>query len=207
YFAVKTIPPFIMAAIRFLTAGAILYAIARTRPDYEKPQLRHWRTSFIVGALLLLGGNGGVVLAEKYISSSLAALLVAVEPVWVVLLSWLWLRHSRPNLRVITGLALGFLGVWLLISGHNGDVTGQSASMQFWSSISLLLATFCWAAGSLYGLKAPAPKSSLLAAGMQMIGGGVLLLIASVIKGEWTGFHASDTAAGSWLGLVYLIIF
>jgi drug/metabolite transporter (DMT)-like permease len=207
FFAVKTIPPFIMAATRFLTAGAILYAIAWKRSDYEKPNFSHWRTSFIVGALLLLGGNGGVVLAEKYISSSLAALLVAIEPFWIVLLSWLWLRNSKPNLKVIAGLALGFFGVWLLISGHNGDADSQSSSMQFWSSVSLLIATFCWAAGSLFGIKSPAPKSSLLTAGMQMIGGGVLLLIASLIKGEWMDFRVSDVAASSWLGLGYLIVF
>src|SRR5512141_223888 len=87
-YAIETIPPFIMAATRFLIAGSILYFIARLQPDYEKPRAAHWGTSLIVGALLLLGGNGGVVFAEKYISSSLAALLVAVEPSWVVLLSW-----------------------------------------------------------------------------------------------------------------------
>ena len=207
FFAVKTIPPFIMAATRFLTAGTILFAIARMRQDYERPNRSHWRTSFIVGALLLLGGNGGVVLAEKYISSSMAALLVAIEPFWVVLLSWLWLRHSRPNFKIMTGLALGFLGVWLLISGHNGDADSQSSAMQFWSSVSLLIATLCWAAGSLFGLKSPSPKSSLLAAGMQMICGGALLLVASLVKGEWQDFRFSDVAASSWLGLGYLVIF
>ena len=207
FFAVKTIPPFILAATRFLIAGTILYAVARVRADYEKPNFSHWKTSFIVGALLLLGGNGGVVLAEKYISSSLAALLIAVEPFWVVLLSWLWLGRSRPNLKVTIGLALGFIGVWLLISGQIGEAGSQSSAMQFWSLVSLLIATFCWAAGSLFGVKSPVPKSSFLTAGMQMIAGGLLLLVASLIKGEWADFRPSEVAASSWLGLGYLIVF
>ncbi len=91
-YAIETMPPFLMVGSRFVFAGGILYLWARFSKDYEKPSWKHWRTSFIVGTLLLLGGNGGVVLAQHYISSSLAALLVATEPFWIVLLSWLWLR-------------------------------------------------------------------------------------------------------------------
>jgi drug/metabolite transporter (DMT)-like permease len=107
-----------MAGSRFLFAGSILFLWARLSKDYERPTLAHWRTSFIVGTLLLLGGNGGVVLAQHYIPSSLAALLVATEPLWIVILSWLWLQGGRPNWKVVLGLLVGFAGVWLLISGR-----------------------------------------------------------------------------------------
>ncbi len=99
-YAIETLPTFLMAGSRFLIAGSILYVWARLSPDYEKPSLAHWRTSFIVGTLLLLGGNGCVVFAEHYIPSSLAALLVATEPFWIVLLSWFWLGGNRPNWKV-----------------------------------------------------------------------------------------------------------
>lgn len=207
-YAIETLPPFLMAGARFIFAGGVLYLIARMRTDYEAPKAAHWRTSFIVGSLLLLGGNGGVVFAEKYISSSLAALLVAVEPFWVVLLSWLWLKHSRPNLKVTAGLLLGFFGVWLLISGHpRPEAASGSVSMEIWASIAVLGATICWAVGSLYGIKAPVPKSAILTAGMQMMAGGLVLMIASLVTGELSTFDIAAVSANSIFGVIYLIIF
>ena len=207
-YAIETLPPFLMASSRFIFAGGVLYLIARIRPDYESPKAAHWRTSFIVGSLLLLGGNGGVVFAEKYISSSLAALLVAVEPSWVVLLSWVWLKSARPNLKVIFGLVLGFLGVWLLISGHSApEDGGQSMSMQIWASIAVLGATLCWAVGSIYGIKAPVPRSAILTAGMQMLAGGFVLMLASLFSGEFSTFELTAVSANSIFGLLYLIVF
>ena len=206
-YAIETLPPFLMAGARFIFAGGILYLVARVRSDYEPPKAAHWRTSFIVGSLLLLGGNGGVVFAEKYISSSLAALLVAVEPFWVVLLSWLWLKHARPNLKVTAGLLLGFFGVWLLISGHPTPESAGGVSMEIWASIAVLGATLCWAVGSLYGLKAAVPKSAILTAGMQMMAGGLVLMVASLVTGELSAFDIAAVSANSIFGLVYLIIF
>jgi drug/metabolite transporter (DMT)-like permease len=197
-----------MAATRFLVAGLILYAIARVQPDFERPKAVHWRTSFIVGVLLLLGGNGGVVFAEKYIPSSLAALLVAIEPFWVVILSWLWLKSARPNLKVVAGLILGLLGVWFLISGQpSPEGTSYAGSMQFWASLAVIGATFCWAAGSLFGLRAPVPKSSILSAGMQMMAGGAVLAVVSLLAGEWSQVDISGISTRSLFGLAYLIVF
>jgi drug/metabolite transporter (DMT)-like permease len=209
-YAIETMPPFLMAGARFVFAGSILYVWARFSKDYEKPGAAHWRTSFIVGTLLLLGGNGGVVFAEHYISSSLAALLVATEPFWIVLLGWLWLKGARPNLKVALGLVVGFLGVWLLISGQNtsGAVAAAAGgSMQIISTIVIVAAAFSWAVGSIYGLRSPVPKSSLLTAGMQMLSGGAVLLLVSLISGEWSKFSVAEVSANSWFGLVYLIIF
>jgi drug/metabolite transporter (DMT)-like permease len=119
-YSIETLPPFLMAGVRFLIAGSILFGAALFSKQWERPTLVHWKTSAIVGTLLLLGGNGGVVLAQHYISSSLAALLVATEPLWIVILSWVWLRAGRPNWRVGAGLLIGFVGVWLLIGGKGG---------------------------------------------------------------------------------------
>src|SRR5215213_5715643 len=192
-YAIETLPPFLMAGARFVFAGAILYVWARVSKDYEKPKAAHWRTSFIVGTLLLLGGNGGVVFAEHYISSSLAALLVATEPFWIVLLGWLWLKGARPNLKVALGLVIGFLGVWLLISGQGASgAVSANASMQIISTVIIIAAALSWALGSIYGLRAPVPKSALLTAGMQMISGGAVLLLVSLLSGEWSKFSLAQ---------------
>jgi drug/metabolite transporter (DMT)-like permease len=207
-YAIETLPPFLMAGARFAFAGSVLFLWARLSKDYETPTLAHWRTSFIVGTLLLLGGNGGVVLAQHYIPSSLAALLVATEPLWIVLLSWVWLRSGRPNWKVGLGLLVGFVGVWLLISGRPSEAGATGVGLGQWIGIlAVIVGAFSWAAGSIYGLRASVPKSSLLTAGMQMIAGSVSLLLVGLIRGEWSTFEPSAVSNNSLFGLAYLIIF
>lgn len=206
-YAIETLPPFLMAGTRFVIAGGILLIWARFSKDYETPKREHWKTSFIVGTLLLLGGNGGVVFAEHYISSSLAALLVATEPFWIVLLSWLWLGKSRPNLKTVLGIAVGFFGVWMLINGQTTNGSANIGSMQFFGTILVMLSALSWATGSIYGLRAPAPKSSILTAGMQMFSGGLVLLVFSLITGETANFSIYQISTSSLFGVTYLIIF
>ena len=206
-YALESLPPFLMAGSRFALAGSILFTIARFSKDYEAPRAAHWRTSFIVGTLLLLGGNGGVVLAQQYISSSMTALLVATEPLWVVLLSWLWLKSSRPSWKVFAGLLLGFLGVWFLIAGRGsgGFLGGESG--QVFGIVAVLAGALAWAAGSIYGLRAPSPRSSLLTAGMQMLSGSGALFVVGIIRGEWTSFDPSAVSQASVVALFYLLVF
>lgn len=207
-YAIETLPPFLMASARFIVAGSILLVWARFTKDYERPKAVHWKTSFIVGTLLLLGGNGGVVYAERHISSSLAALLVATEPFWIVLLSWLWLKGVRPNMKVALGLAIGFLGVWLLIGGQTSSVAdANGGSMQLLGTVIVIVSALCWATGSIYGLRSPVPKSSLQTAGMQMFSGGLVLLFVSLVSGELSKFNVAEVSGNSWFGLAYLIIF
>lgn len=204
-FAIETLPPLVMTGTRFLTAGVILFLVGRFSTGYQKPVFREWRASFIVGTLLFLGGTGGVVLAEHHISSSLTALLVATEPAWIVLLSWLWLKGTRPSWKVVLGLLIGFVGVYLLIGGSGG--AGGDASSKLMGAVLVLAAAVCWAAGSIYGVRAPASKSPILASGMQMISGGSMLLLAGTLRGEWTNFQLSAVSLSSWLGLAYLLVF
>lgn len=206
-YAIETLPPFLMAGTRFLTAGAILFAIAGFSRDYETPKAVHWKTSFVVGTLLLLFGNGGVVFAERYLSSSLAALLVATEPFWIVLLGWLWLKKSRPNLKVVAGLILGFVGVGLLVGGQTAVSSSADSSMQILATLAIIGATLGWATGSLYGLRAPVPKSAVLTAGMQMMSGGAVLFGVSLLSGEMSGFSFAQVSRESFFGLIYLIVF
>lgn len=198
-FAIETIPPFLMAAARYLTAGAMLYAWSRLR-GAPRPRLLHWRSAVILGGLLLLLGNGGVVWAEQRMSSGLAALLISTEPLWIVL--FVWMRdHGRPPGRVLLGLLLGFTGLVLLVrpSSTGGiDPLGAAAVM---------VASVSWAWGSLHGQRAKLPSSPLLGTAMQMLGGGGLLLLASALTGEPARFHLAAVSARSLLSLAYLVAF
>src|SRR5919107_6021599 len=143
--AIETLPPFLMAATRFMLAGAILFTWAVFNGQKVRPTLTEWPKAFIVGGLLLLCGNGGVTWAEKYIASGLAALLVATEPLWVVVLNW-GFTHRRPNAKVLLGVLIGLAGVSLLVS----DGLGQGAHNSRLSLIAagvVVLAGFAWAAG------------------------------------------------------------
>lgn len=204
-FAIETLPPFLMAGSRFLMAGAILYVIARFSDNYEKPTWKQWRTSLVVGTLLLLCGNGGVVIAQHYIPSSLAALLVAIEPMWIVLLNWLMLKNERPSFKVVLGILLGFVGVYLLI-GNGVSFDGSGLGQLFGAGL-VIAAAFCWAGGSLYGLRAPSAKSPVLASAMQMLAGGAVLFLVGSATGEWTRFDLTNASTNSIFAFLYLVVF
>ncbi len=203
-YAIETMPSFLMAGVRFLIAGGILYAFARFSPSYEKPKAIHWRTSFIVGALLLGIGNGAVVVAEHYISSSMTALLIASNPFWMVTLGWMFMGKGKPNYKVTLGLLIGFVGVAMLILGRP-DATGAGGDSQWTGILLVVIATIGWAFGSLYGATAPTAKSNVLAAGMQMLAGGLILMVVSGIAGEWQSFDYRAVSSVSWIAFAYLV--
>lgn len=204
---IETFPPFIMAGGRFFVAGSILFFAAMRTADFEWPKAVHWKTSFIVGTLLLLGGNGGVVIASHYVSSSVTALLVATEPFFIVILSWLWLKNARPGSRTTLGLIVGFVGVALLILGQaNGGNSAVGGYGMWIGTVAVIAAALSWAAGSIYGLKSPVPRSSMLTAGMQMMAGGFVLLIVSIIRGEWWTVDVAAISGRSWFAVGYLIV-
>jgi drug/metabolite transporter (DMT)-like permease len=203
-FAVETIPPFLMAGFRFLISGAILYVVRKWAGD-PNPTPRQWRSAAIVGLLLLLGGNGLVSWAEQHIASGVAALVVASIPLWMVLLDALRPGGTKPDLRVVIGLLVGFGGIALLVSSAYGispadgmDLTGLGV---------LLLAAFLWSIGSLYGRDADMPQSSLMGTAMEMLAGSAGLLAVGTISGEWGHLQFAEVSRNSWLGLGYLIGF
>ena len=205
-YTIETLPPFLMAGTRFAFAGVILFVWARFTKEYERPTLAHWKTAAIVGTFLLLGGNGAVVLASHYIPSSMTALLVATEPLFVVMLSWLWLGNARPNWKVAAGLLVGFVGVYLLITGKSGGADAGGYS-QWFGYAAVIIGALSWATGSIYGLKATTPKSSLLTAGMQMLAGSVSLFVVGLIRGEHASFDPAAVSSSSIFALFYLIVF
>jgi drug/metabolite transporter (DMT)-like permease len=202
-YAIESLPPFLMSGVRFVIAGAILilYTLFVTG---ERPTRKHWLSATIIGGLLFLCGNGGVVWAEQYIPSGLAALLVSTEPLWIVLLNWVLLGGTRPSMLVVIGLLVGFLGVWLLI-GIPTDGATSPGSLK--GAVVVLAASLCWAAGSLYSMRAKLPASPILQAGMQMLIGGVLLTSVGMLSGEWGRFDVANVSAVSVGALFYLISF
>ena len=202
-FAIVSLPPFLMAAIRFAIAGSILY-IWRRLSGIPSPSLQQWREAAVIGAFLLLGGNGGVVWAEQYVPSGLTALLIATEPMWIVVLSWFWYRSVRPNLRLIIGLVVGLVGMILLVGP--AEITGGE-SIHIVGALAVLLASLSWAIGSLRSSSQNLQTTPFMLTAMQMLTGSVWLAAASLATGEWSGFNITQVTLGSWLALSYLIVF
>jgi drug/metabolite transporter (DMT)-like permease len=198
-FAVQSIPPFLMAGARHLAAGIALFAFARLR-GAAAPNWPQWRDAAIAGTLMLVIGNGGVTWAEQQVPSSTAALLVALTPLWMVLLDWLRPGGIRPRALVGAGLLVGFIGVGLLARGH-GEHRGAAYG---WSVAALMAAAFSWAYGSIFNRTANKPASPFLGVAMQMICGGAVLSLLATAQGEFGQFHLSQVTAisfGSWLYL------
>lgn len=198
-YAVESIPPFLMAGTRNLAAGLILIAFARTR-GAAMPLAGEWRDATIAGGLMLTIGNGGVTWAEQTIPSAMTALLVALTPFWMVLLEWLQPKGRRPGPWVFAGLAVGFVGVALLVRGDGH----HSESAYGWGVIVLLAASVSWAFGSVFNRRARKPSSPLLGVGMQMVAGGALLLTIALACGEVAQFSFSRVTLLSAVAWLYL---
>ena len=200
-YAVETIPPFLMAAVRFIVSGGFLYLLRRLGGD-PQPNRVEWRNAAIIGVFLLVGGNGGVVWAEQFVASSLAALLVATVPLWMVLVDAFRPAGRRPGIVAVTGILIGFGGVVLLI----GSVTSGANVENLFGAAALVIASLAWTTGSLYGRSAKLPASPLLGTGMEMLAGGVALLFIAIILGEWNGFELAAVSRRSAVAVVYLTV-
>lgn len=202
-FAIESIPPLLMAGTRYFTAGVIMYIIARLQ-GAPRSGWMDWRTAAIIGALLIFGGNGGVTVAEQYVASGLAAVIVATVPIYIALLSWLTGTGARPTRLVWLGLAGGFGGVAILLapSIQTADTNYPHALT---GMLILLCSSFLWSAGSVYSRRAQNAPSPFLAAGQQMLCGGALLMLVGLTTGEHRRF---DPAAVTWLSIgawIYLV--
>ncbi|MEZ0310388.1 MAG: EamA family transporter [Myxococcota bacterium] len=205
-YVVEALPPLVAAGARFLVAGAILYAFMRLRGT-PAPNRRQWLIALMLGAFLLLGGNGGVMWAEQRISSAIAALLVASEPLWIVLLEWLRPRGTRPSRRMVIGLAIGFAGVVILVSPSGGEGV---ARVDLAGAAAVVLGAFFWAVGSLLSNKLPAgelPKSPIATSASQMLAGGALLFIVGAARGELPLVTAEAFTPKVVFSIAYLIVF
>ncbi|MBV2156130.1 EamA family transporter [Kitasatospora sp. SUK 42] len=199
--ALETMPSFLSAAARFLTAGLLLvgYLLVRQGPAGLRVSLRQLASAALVGVLLLTGGNGLVVFGETSVPSGLAALLVAAVPLWMVVLTAI--GGDRPRRAEVAGVALGLVGLGVL------SAPAFSGSVKPLGVILILCATVTWAAGSFASKKIPMPGNVLAASAYQMLAGGVCDLLIGLVRGEQHGLDLGAVSGRSWLALAYLVVF
>jgi drug/metabolite transporter (DMT)-like permease len=201
--AIETLPPFLMASVRFLIAGVLLYSYAIRRGDRvgDKPGRAQWLGALIVGGALLAGGNGVVSWGEQYVASGLAALLLATIPLWMVLFARL-MFGDRLRWPAKVGVAVGFVGLVLLVSP-----TGGGLHLDPIPTAIVLAAAMTWAWASVYSRKATLPSRPLVSTGMQMLCGAAVLAVAGIATGELGRVDLSGVSVRSALALAYLIVF
>ena len=197
---VQALPPALFAGLRFVIAGLLLAGYARLRGQAFPDSRREWLTHAVVGLALVAGGNGLVVWGEQWVASNIAALIVASVALWIALLGTLGSQGEPLSRATVLGLALGFIGVVLLLAPHGARFAGGELAGQ----LAIALASLSWAAGTIYGRRRKPRTPTLMAAAMQMLIGGAALTAVGLIGGE--------TARWSWdpagvLALAYLIVF
>ena len=195
----RTLPPLLMLSVRFLVAGALLYAWAWRRGELdERPGLRQWRAAAVVGSALLVLDTGGVAWAVQRVPSGTAALLVATVPLFMALIDRVCFGIRLP-LGAAAGIGTGLVGVAVL-AGPSGQVDLVGAAV-------LLSASFAWAAGSAYARVAPLPRGPFASAAMQMLMAGAALAVLGLATGEAGGVHPSQISVASLGALLFLVVF
>jgi drug/metabolite transporter (DMT)-like permease len=198
-YAVETIPPLVTAGVRHGTAGLILLAIAWSRGF--RPRREHWIAGAALGALFFLVGHGTLHWAEKYVSSGLAALLIATEPLWILVLGAA-MGQQRINWKNGVGLLMGLMGVGILTARE--FTTRSSLTI---GVIAILIGAASWAVGVCVSPKLRLPSDPIGRTAVPVLCGAVLLLVVAAISGEISSMHWGAVSVRSWLGLAYLIIF
>lgn len=197
--AVETIPPFTMTAARFLLASPILLALGL--PAWRKGTLRvtgpQVRSSAFLGVVMLLGGPGLVSFGVTELDSSTAALIVAMTPIWMALLTALQTR-TLPKAGIFGALVTGIIGIGIMVGGPGGNVPVGPALI-------VLVSTLFWSSGTVMARFLPLAPHPFVNSGIQMLCGGLALLSVGGLRGEWSGFALADVSTRSWFGLLWLI--
>ena len=199
-FTVESVPPFLSAAARFILSGGFLYLWRRLAGE-PRPTREEWRNASIIGIFLLVGGNGGVVWAVQFIPSSLAALLVATVPLWMILFDAF--RHGdTPGRTALVGIGIGFCGAVLLV----GWTANQASAEHLHGAIAVLVASCLWAIGSIYGKTAKLPASSLVTTSIEMLVGGAGQFLVGVGFGEIAIVDVAAVSSRSAVAWLYLTV-
>jgi drug/metabolite transporter (DMT)-like permease len=199
---VREVPPFLLAAMRFLVAGIVLYCWTIARGE-RSPSGRQWASISLLAVLIFVLDYGLLFWAEKRVPSGIAAVIMATIPAFMALSEISFLRTQRLTLRLASALLIGIGGVAVLMSrslnlgGVPIDGLGTAA---------LIFASISWSVASAFARMLPLPVSKVLSSGAQMLAGGVFLALTSIGLGEFRNFHAGTVSRGAWLSLVYLIV-
>ncbi|MGB7848204.1 MAG: EamA family transporter [Candidatus Acidiferrum sp.] len=200
-YAVETIPPLYTAGIRHLCAGSILLAWALAKG--LRPTRAQIRASVVIGFFFFLIGHGSLHWAERFVPSGLAALLIAIEPIFVFVLSSAAARTWKLNGMLLAGILMGLVGVGILVGGTTGDAE-HSLTL---GAIAVLVGAFSWSVGIIYSRRSHLSGSPLLLSALSLLSGAVMLLFTATVAGEARGFSLSQVTGRSWLALGYLIVF
>jgi drug/metabolite transporter (DMT)-like permease len=203
---VRTLPPLLAAGVRYALAGTILVAglivWQRLRGQrLERPTRAQWGSVILIGGLLLLGGNGGVVLGEQLVASSVTALVIATSPIWMALFEAV-VAGERPSRLAVFGLVAGIAGVAILVVPLGGSEQIDPLGLALIAG-----AAITWSIGAVYSRRIPMPSSPFHAAGLQMLSGGVLMLVAGTLRGELGSVDPAAFSTESLIALAYLIVF
>ena len=201
-YAVATIPPFLMMGIRSVFAGLVMYTWGRLRGDANVTR-RELPPLLMIGILFFLIGHGALAWAEQTVPSGVAALLISSEPIIIALFEPLFTKEGRVGKRTIAGMLIGLCGIAVLVIPQGFDF--KNANLL--GSFGILLGAGAWASGAIYSRVTKLPQSQLITGGLQLLFGGVALILASSLLGEWSSFSFSQITMQSWLGLAYLILF
>jgi drug/metabolite transporter (DMT)-like permease len=204
--AIQHFPPMILGAFRFVAAGVVLLGWCLWKGE-GFGTVKQIKTAVISGLMLLLVGTGAVIWAEKWLPSSLVAILVSTAPFWFIILDFPKWKENLTNHTIIAGLIFGFIGVLLMFSEKVMEaINSPDNRLEIIGLLILLIGTMSWAGGSLYS-KYRATGSTTLSAAWQMLAAGTAFTLGSLVTNEWSGFEWHSVTAGSWLSVIYLIIF
>jgi drug/metabolite transporter (DMT)-like permease len=199
---VQEVPPFLLAGVRFLTAGAILYAWMRATGT-ASPTRREWTSVTLLSVLIFLVDYGCVFWAEQRVPSGITAVMMATIPVFTALAEILILRTQRLTVRLGLALLVGLAGVAVLVSR---SVSFGDAPIESSGALALVVGAISWSLASVLSRKLTLPESKFMSSGAQMLIGGILLLLAAAAFGEFRNFHAQQVSARAWIALAYLIV-
>lgn len=201
-FGVHEIPPFLMAAMRFLVAGSVLYGWMIARGE-SSPSARQWMSVFILAVLIFVLDYGLVFWAEQRVPSGITAVMLATIPVFITLSEIIFLRTQRLTVRLSAALLIGIAGVAVLVSR---SLNLGGAAIDRTGAVALIIASMSWSAASVLMRKLTLPQSKVMSAGAQMLAGGALLALTAAALGEFRDFHPWAVSLRAWLSLLYLIV-
>lgn len=199
---VREVPPFLLAGMRFLVAGIILYGWMRARGT-PSPTAREWSAASFLAVLIFVFDYGLLFWAERRVPSGIAAVMLATIPVFMTLAEILFLRTQRLTLRLGLALLVGMAGVAVLV-GHTMSL--GEAPVDTAGACALIVAAVSWSVAASLTRKLPLPAAKAMSSGAQMFAGGVLLMLTAALLGEFHGFHVQAVSRGAWLALAYLIV-